>query len=284
LGVAALVAAAILRVGAGQEIIYEERSFFGVYNVTSEEPVGLHTLSHGSTTHGAQLLGVTPPEPLTYFHRTGPIGQLFDALPNEAATSRVAVLGLGTGAMACYAQPGQQWTFYEIDPLVEGVARDPGLFTYLRDCPGEHDVVLGDARLSLEDAEEASYGVIVGDVFSSDAIPVHLMTREAIDLYLDKLREDGVLAMHISNRYLNLEPVLGDLAQNRGLHCYAQSDMEVEDVPHKEASRWVAMAREDGDLGGLPGDARWQPCASNPNSDDVWTDDFSNLIGTFDAR
>jgi hypothetical protein len=286
LSIAALVAAATLRIGAGQDVLYEERSFFGAYSVMGEEVNGglLHTLSHGSTTHGAQILGETPPVPLTYFHPTGPIGQLFDALPNEDVTSRVAILGLGTGAMACYAQPGQQWTFYEIDPLVEGIARDPGLFTYLRDCPGEYDVVLGDARLSLRDAEDGSYGVIVGDVFSSDAIPVHLLTREAIELYFDKLASDGVLAMHISNRYLNLEPVLGDLARDRELVCYAQSDLETEDIPHKEASRWVAMGREEKDLGSLPDDGRWQPCASNPNSNDLWTDDFSDLVGTFDPR
>jgi hypothetical protein len=282
LGIAALVAAAALRIGAGQDVLYENRSFFGVYNVTGKEVnVGVHTLRHGSTTHGAQVLGVTPPEPLTYHHRTGPIGQLFDALPNEDVTSQVAVLGLGTGAMACYAQPGQQMTFYEIDPLVERIARDPSLFTYLRDCPGEYNVVLGDGRLSLADAEDASYGVIVGDVFNSDAIPVHLLTREAVALYFRKLTRNGVLAMHISNRYLNLEPVLGDLARDRGLECYAQSDIETEGIPHKEASRWVAMAREEADLGNLRDDGRWHPCASDPNSNDVWTDDFSNLIGTF---
>ncbi len=243
--------------------------------------MGLHTLRHGNTTHGAQVLGVTPPEPLTYHHRTGPIGQLFDALPNEDVVSHVAVLGLGTGAMACYAQPGQQMTFYEIDPLVERIARDPSLFTYLRDCPGAYNVVLGDARLSLADAEDASYGVIVGDVFNSDAIPVHLLTREAVTLYFRKLTRNGVLAMHISNRYLNLEPVLGDLARDKGLECYAQSDTETEGIPHKEASRWVAMAREEADLGNLRDDGRWHPCANDPNSNDVWTDDFSNLIGTF---
>ncbi|MBV9452687.1 MAG: fused MFS/spermidine synthase [Rubrobacter sp.] len=282
LGIAALVAAATLRIGAGQDVLYENRSFFGVYSVTGEEAnVGLHTLRHGSTTHGAQVLGVIPPEPLTYHHRTGPVGQLFDALPSAGMRSHVAVLGLGAGAMACYAQAGQQMTFYEIDPLVERIARDPSLFTYLRDCPGEYDVVLGDARLSLVDAKDASYNVIVGDVFNSDAIPIHLLTREAVGLYFRKLTRSGVLAMHISNRYMDLEPVLGDLARDRGLECYAQSDTETEGIPHKEASRWVAMAHEEADLGNLPGDGRWHLCASNLNSNDVWTDDFSNLISTF---
>jgi hypothetical protein len=126
--------------------------------------------------------------------------------------------------------------------------------------------------------------MIVSDVFNSDAIPVHLMTREAIDLYFRKLARNGILAMHISNRYLDLEPVLGNLARDRGLECYAQSDTEAEDPPYKEASRWVAMAREKADLGSLPNDERWHPCATNPSSNDVWTDDFSNLIGAFDWR
>ncbi|MDP8950940.1 MAG: fused MFS/spermidine synthase, partial [Actinomycetota bacterium] len=282
LGIAALAVAGIISSGAGGDVLYEDRSFFGVYRVSAQggEDAVQHTLSHGSTNHGAQLLGQTPPEPITYYHRTGPIGQLLDALPTETRSAPIAAIGLGTGSMACHAQPGQQMTFYEIDPLVEQIARDPDFFSYLRDCPGEHEVVLGDARLQLADAPDGEYGVIVADAFSSDAIPVHLMTREAIDLYLDKLREDGAMAIHISNRHLELEPVLGDLARDRGLACYAQFDVEAEDHPGKFASHWVAMAREPGDLGGVPNDGRWQPCATNPDPDSVWSDDFSNLLGT----
>jgi hypothetical protein len=279
LGIAALIVAGTVVLGLGEGVLYENRDFFGVRKVTGDEQY--HALSHGDTNHGAEFFGdTTPPEPITYYHRTGPIGQLFDALPNEDVKSRVALLGLGTGSMACYNQPGQRWTFYEIDPLVENIARDPSLFTYLRDCPGESEVVLGDARLKIADAPDGEYGMIVGDAFSSDAIPVHLMTREAIDLYLKKLRSDGVLAIHISNRHLALEPVLGNLARDRGLVCYAQYDAQTEDIPGKFASNWVAMARRDADLGSVPSDGRWQPCAST-NAADVWTDDFSNLLSTF---
>ncbi len=281
LGIAALIVAGIISSGTGGDVLYQDRSFFGVYRVSGDEGnTGLRTLSNGSTNHGAQLLGQTPPEPITYYHRTGPIGQLLDALPTETRSAPVAAVGLGTGSIACHAQPGQQMTFYEIDPLVEQIARDPDFFSYLRDCPGEHEVVLGDARLQLDDAPDGEYGVIVADAFSSDAIPVHLMTREAIDLYLDKLREDGTIAIHISNRHLELEPVLGDLARDRGLACYAQFDVETEDYPGKFASHWVTMAGEPGHLGGVPNDGRWQPCATNPDSDRVWSDDFSNLLGT----
>ncbi|MDP8972267.1 MAG: fused MFS/spermidine synthase, partial [Actinomycetota bacterium] len=240
LGIAAILIVGTATAGAGA--LYEERSFFGVYRVTGDDQV--HTLVFGDTNHGAQVLGVQPPEPTTYYHPTGPVGQVFDALPD--ATSQPAVIGLGTGTMACYNSPGQQMAFYEIDPLVESIARNNNLFTYLRDCPGENNVVLGDARLSLADAPDGEYGIIVADAFSSDAIPVHLMTREAVDLYLDKLQSDGVLLMHISNRHLELEPVLGNVAQDAGLVCRAQYDQENEGTPGKFVSHWVMMSREEG--------------------------------------
>ncbi|MDQ3965508.1 MAG: fused MFS/spermidine synthase, partial [Actinomycetota bacterium] len=282
LGIAALIVAGTLT--AGSNTLHEDRSFFGVYKVIGDEGTedAYHALIVGDTNHGAQLLGPKPPMPITYHHPTGPFGQLFDALPDEAARSPIGVLGLGTGAMACYTQPGQQMTFYEIDPLVEGIARDPNLFTYLRDCLGEFDVVLGDGRLSISNAEDASYGMIVGEAFSSDAIPVHLMTREAIDLYLSKLTSNGVLVFNVSNRHLALEPVLGNIARDKGLACYGQFDGEIEGIPFKLASHFVVMAREEADLGSVPNDQRWQPCETTPDSDNVWTDDFSNLLSTFD--
>ena len=274
LGIAAILIAGTITSGAGA--LYEDRSFFGVYRVTGDDQV--HTLVFGDTNHGAQVLGVQPPEPTTYYHPSGPVGQVFDALPE--ATSRPAVVGLGTGTMACYNKPGQQLTFYEIDPLIESVARNENLFTYLRDCPGENNVVLGDARLSLADVPDEEYGIIVADAFSSDAIPVHLMTREAIDLYFDKLQSDGVLLIHISNRHLELEPVLGNVAQDAGLVCRAQFDQENENTPGKFVSHWVMMSREEGDLGSMADDARWSSCDTNPDSP-VWTDDYSNLLSTF---
>ena len=275
------IAAVVIAVSfaeAEEATLFEDRSFFGVYRVTGDDE--LHTLVFGSTNHGAQILGDQPPVPTTYYHSTGPIGQVFEALPEEV-TSRPAVVGLGTGTMACYNQPGQRMTFYEIDPLIEDVARNENLFTYLRDCPGENEVVLGDARLSMADAPDGEYGVIVADAFSSDAIPVHLMTREAMDLYFDKLQDNGVLAIHISNRHLELEPVLGNVAQDAGLTCRAQYDQENEGIPGKFVSHWVVMSREEGNLGSMAGDERWRSCDQNSDSA-VWTDDYSNLLSTFE--
>jgi spermidine synthase len=175
-------------------------------------------------------------------------------------------------------------TFYEIDPLIEQIARDPNLFTYLRDCPGDFDVVIGDGRLSIANAEDASYGMIVGEAFSSDAIPVHLMTREAIDLYLSKLKSDGVMVFNIANRHLRLQPALGNLARDRGLVCYDQFDGQTEGIPYKLASEFVVMARTKEDLGSVPDDQRWKPCATTSDPGDVWTDDFSNILSTFNWR
>jgi len=282
LGIAALMLAVNFATTEAAPL-YEDRSFFGIYQVSGEEGTenAYHALVVGDTNHGAQILGPVPPEPIAYHERTGPFGQLFDLLPEETTDeSEVAVLGLGAGAMSCYMEPGQRMTYYEVDPLVEQIARDPNLFTYLRDCQGEYDVVIGDGRLKLAEAEDAQYGMIAAEAFSSDAIPVHLLTREAVDLYLQKLQEDGVLVFNIANRYLDLEPVLGNLAQDAGLSCYAQFDQENEGIPGKFVSHWVTMARDDADLGSVPNDERWQPCETNPDSD-VWTDDFSNLLSTF---
>jgi hypothetical protein len=289
LSIAALIVVATVVYGASAAI-FEERSFFGVYRVLENPtPAGpeypYHVLLVGDTNHGAQVMGQDPPIPIVYHDPTGPFGQLFELLPSEATEGNpIAVMGLGGGVMACYAQPGQQWDFYEIDPLVERIARNANLFTYLRDCGGEYEVILGDARLRLAEAPDEQYGMVIGEAFSSDAIPVHLLTREATEMYFDKLAEGGVLVHHISNRHLELEPVVGDLARDRGLSCYAQFDYQTEGIPWKVPSHFTVLAREEADLGSVPNDPRWQPCQSSPEADRVWTDDFSNLLSTFDWR
>ncbi|HSH61038.1 MAG TPA: fused MFS/spermidine synthase, partial [Acidimicrobiales bacterium] len=224
LGVAVVVFVATLPVGKrSTTTLYRQRSFFGVVQVEDDRSAGLRRLVHGNTTHGAQS---TDPdrrrEPLTYFSRGGPIGQALMELPGGEARSRVAVVGLGAGSLACYGEAGQRWTFYEIDPTVARVARDTRLFTFLRDCPPVTDVVLGDARLSLTREPNRHFDVLVVDAFNSDAIPVHLLTREALALYVDKLRDGGVLAVHITNRYLDLRPVLADLAADAGLAAFVR--------------------------------------------------------------
>jgi hypothetical protein len=288
LGIAALLLAVTYANGMGN-VLYQDRSFFGVYNVRSEEAADgeYHALVVGDTNHGAEVIGPQPPTPIAYHDPTGPFGQLFDLLPSETTDeSPIAVLGLGAGVMSCYAEPGQQMTYYEIDPAIEAIARNTNLFTYLRDCPGQYNVVLGDARLKLAEAENGQYGMIIGEAFSSDAIPVHMLTREATDMYFDKLNEHGVLIHHISNRHLELEPVVGDLARDRGLVCYAEYDQNSEPSSspysqYKLAAHFTVLARNEADLGSVPDDPRWHPCETNTETDRVWTDDYSNLLSTF---
>ena len=241
----------------------------------------MHELAHGTTIHGAQeLTSARRRVPLTYFHPSGPVGQLMTGLPRARQGPRGNNRARHRIDRPATAAPGQRWTFYELDPEVERIARDARLFTYLRDCRGRFDVVPGDARLSLARGPGGGYGVLVADAFSSDAIPVHLLTRQALALYRSKLREGGVLAFHISNRFLELEPVLGNLARAAGLACQAQEEAAlVRGRPRgKIPSHWVAMAERSEDLGAVASDGRWHSCERSPGSG-VWSDDFSSPVG-----
>ncbi|MDB4949539.1 MAG: hypothetical protein JWM27_2188 [Gemmatimonadetes bacterium] len=282
---AACVAAALLtRIGAEyrhNDFLLVHRSFYGRYAVVDErEAGGYHSLYHGSTLHGAQSM--TPAlrrVPLTYYIRNGPLGQLFAGLPSPAHPRQVAIVGLGTGTSAAYGRAGETWTYYEIDPGIERIARDPRYFTYLADSPARTRVVLGDARLSLAAAPDGAYDLIVLDAFSSDAVPIHLLTREALGVYLRKLAPGGVIVYHLSNRYLNLQPVIAALVADRGLVARVGS---LDKVRHRfEAeSTWAAVARADADLGTLAADARWKRPKTRADVP-AWTDDFSNLLSVF---
>ncbi len=285
LSVGAIVLAVALASAPDEQELHRERSFFGVYRVTAAEGGDLHRLMHGNTTHGSQdLSSGNERTPASYYHPGSPIGQVLSAMPSSV-TARAAIIGLGTGSIACYSEPGERWTFYEIDPAVERIARDPRLFTYLRVCPGEFDVVIGDARLRLSRAADRRYGLIMADAFSSDAVPVHLITREALELYRSKLREHGIVAFNVSNSYVDLEPVLGNLAHDAGMACVAQEDRESgeDGIPETDASDWVVMARRTRDLGAVASDPRWQDCRRSPGSA-PWTDDYSNLLGALDLN
>ena len=277
IGLLALVIAGTLGVAAtGTPVIDRERNFFGVRTV--EQGGGVRSLVHGTTLHGNQLLRPGLPQPTTYYHPASPIGQLVTGGP-RGLTRRTAVIGLGTGTMAAYSQPGDRWTFYEIDPEIIRVALNPRYFTYLRDAPGATETVLGDARLSLQEADDRTFSLIVADAFSSDAIPTHLITREAIALYFRKLLPDGVLAFHVSNRYVDLQTVLGNLARDAGLTCFAGNlDAPLADgIEEANASSWVALARTREDLGEVGTRGLWRTCPIGPRSH-TWTDDYSNIL------
>jgi hypothetical protein len=275
-GLASVMLTASFWSALGGSALLTERSFFGVHEVSEAHEGRYYTLYHGTTLHGAQSRDpARHMEPLTYYHREGPIGQVFETFSGH----EVAVVGLGTGSMAGYAKPGEHWTFFEIDPVVVRIASDPRYFTFLKDSPGTVSVVLGDARLKLEDALDGQYDLIVLDAFNSDAIPVHLVTKEALELYLAKLADNGIIAFHVSNRYLDLETILGDLALDAGLFSLVQEMKmgEADQDEFKRNSTWVVMAREAGDLKGLADDPRWGPLKASGGGG-LWTDDFSNII------
>ncbi len=281
--VGAILLAGGLAQGPSGRLLHIERNFFGVVRVTEDRARIVHRLFHGSTLHGQQSLDpARSREPSTYYTSSGPIGQLFAAIgpKRDRPGTRIAVIGLGAGTLAAYAEPAERWTFYEIDPAIERIARDPRFFTYLRDCDAMAlDVVPGDARLSLRDAPDHAYQLIVLDAFSSDALPVHLLTREAIQLYRSKLAEGGVLAFNLSTRYVDLDPVMGGQSHDAGLVCRINYDTELtqqEQDAGKQPSIWAVMAATDSDLGTLASDVRWRRLSLRPNAR-VWTDDDSDL-------
>jgi hypothetical protein len=284
LGLGAVMLAGSFVGGRTGETVYEERNFFGTLRVSLADGGGAMRLYHGSTLHGRQS---TDParecEPLSYYHRTGPLGSVFEAYEARAGASpRVAVVGLGTGASVAYSKAGQDWTFYEIDPTVARVAQDSLYFTYLSRCAAAPlRVALGDARLKLREAPAGAYGLIVLDAFSSDAVPAHLLTVEALDLYLSKLAPGGLVAFHTSNRTLDLERVVGGNARAAGLAALVFSDSEHLPDIGKEPSEWVVIARRAEDLGPINADARWRPLGAHPRGLTVWRDDFSNILGVF---
>ncbi|HJR07967.1 MAG TPA: fused MFS/spermidine synthase [Pyrinomonadaceae bacterium] len=272
--------------GLTRDTLLAERNFFGTLRVTQETASDTHWLYHGTTIHGRQSLALDRHcEPLSYYHREGPLARVFENYNAQSdASPNVAIVGLGTGATAAYTRAGQAWTFYEINPAVIQIARNPDYFTYLSYCANAPvEISLGDARLQLQSAPDAHYGLIILDAFSSDAIPVHLMTVEALDLYLSKLAPGGLLVFHISNRSLDLHPVVADLARARNLVCLGFDDTSRIQSSGKEPSQWVVMARRPEDLTTLAADARWQTLEGRPGRA-VWSDDFSNIVSIFKWR
>lgn len=262
------------------------RSFFGVHRVQAMGLDGyVHRLVHGNTVHGAQD-SRQPRLALTYFSPISGAGRVLGILGAERRMDHVAVVGLGVGTLAAYGRPGQTMDLYELDPDVVGIASDPTLFTYLKGCRASKRVLVGDARLRLAEAKDHDYGCLVLDAFSSDAIPVHLLTHEAFALYCSKLRPDGILAFHVSNKFVNLEPVMGALARGAGLQGWTVDTTSL--MAHREhrevlASRWILLARDRASLGALANDPMLVPLRSTNGKE--WTDDYSDVLSAmrFDA-
>jgi SAM-dependent methyltransferase len=248
-GLFTLAIATVVLAGGGIRQLHDSltgqmtRSYFGVYRVT--DAFGQRSLVHGTTTHGVQLLG--SPErrrtPTSYYWTGSGVGRVMTNLPAlVGGNARVGVVGVGLGTLGCYLRPGQSWTLFEIDPTVIDIARSPS-FHFLRECLPDAPVVIGDARLRLEDAAPASFDILVIDAFSSDAIPMHLLTKEAFAIYKRALRPGGLLMIHISNRHLELRPVVrtgGESVGMTGLLAAAAGDPLVRGYE----STWTALSTD----------------------------------------
>jgi hypothetical protein len=281
---AVLIAATqIYQPGLGDAVF--ARSFFGVHKAVLLAEGRFRALVHGTTLHGAERLldddgspASGEPQPLTYYYRGGPLSEGIEAARAKlhGELNRVAIVGLGVGSLACYRHRGEAWRFFEIDPEVVRLATDPALFHFISSCAPQAAIKLGDARLTLAD-EEPGYDVIVVDAFSSDVVPAHLLTREAIGLYTSKLTAHGSLIFNISNRNVELNSVLAASAEANGLIMVSKRDFASLDSDRtlRTQAEVGILARSVQDTGLEQGKNGWT--VARPNGTRVWTDDYSDL-------
>ena len=270
-----------------------ERSYFGVYRVSLSYDRQFQVLTHGTTLHGAQRVAdrtgalVVDTTPGTYYYPASPMARSVDSvrdrLEKQGRKGRYGVVGLGTGSLACYAKEGESWRFYEIDQTIVDIASDPTKFSFVHNCQPKLDVVLGDARLTMGKEADGTYDLIIVDAFSSDAIPVHLLTAEAIRLYVQKLKPDGVVVLHISNRYLDLDSVVAStLKLVPGAHGILLSDNSADGSYAQSNSTAAIVSRDPRSLEEL----RKSEMAVELEANNIrgWTDDYSDILAPFMAR
>jgi hypothetical protein len=287
------IAVAMIRLYPADEARMQTvRSFFGVHKIY-DTPDGVYrVLMHGTTVHGAQKLTDAEgkaltgrPQPLTYYHAKSPMAEIIRAVRSRKQAMRVAVIGLGSGSLACYFEPGEEWRFFEIDPAIVDIARDHPRFGFVGACAPDVPIVLGDARLTLAREPDHHYDLIIIDAYSSDAIPIHLATREAMAVYKSKLKPDGIVTLHISNMYLALDNVAVGIAGANGMKTWVYDDSNEDDNDDEYiySSDVAISASKAEDLGELALNKNWKLAAPDA-SQRVWTDDYSNLIGAIAKR
>jgi hypothetical protein len=262
------------------------RSFFGVHKIVVTPNGQYHVLMHGTTIHGAEKFRnddgspVTGrPEAITYYHKDGGIGQAISAIrERKGGPIRVAVIGLGSGTLTCASEPGEDWKFFEIDQSMVDTARDPKYFTFIQNCEPDLKPVIGDARLTFAKEPDGIYDLIIVDAYSSDAIPIHLATEEAMEIYKQKLAPQGAVVMHVSNRHLELASVVVGIADANDLKSWVYSEDSGRDNEYIFSTSVVVSAREEADVGALASSDKWALTEAEDNQR-VWTDDYSNVLG-----
>jgi len=289
---AAVVALALIRIYPADEgRVVTARSFFGVHKIVITPRGRYHVLMHGTTIHGAQKFlnadgsPVTGrPEPISYYHRDGGIGRAITAIrERKGAPLRVAVIGVGSGTLTCAAEPGEDWKFFDIDQTMVDTAKDPKYFTYFQNCAPGVKPVIGDARLTFAREPDGLYDLIIVDAYSSDAIPIHLATQEAMKIYKDKLAPQGAVVMHVSNRHLELESVVVGIADANDLKSWVYNEDSGRDDEYIFSTDVVVSAREEADVGSLASSDKWTETEPTEGQR-VWTDDYSNILGAVYRR
>jgi hypothetical protein len=293
LACALLMFAAVVMLPSSVKRGEAQRSYFGVYRVMPSSSGEFNILMHGTTLHGAQRVKdsegalVVDTTPATYYHPQSPMGRTVGIvrkrLEAKGEKGRYGIIGLGAGSLACYSNEGERWRFFEIDPVVVKIAKTPERFSYLHYCQPDPDIVLGDARLTLAKEPNEAFDLIIVDAFSSDAVPVHLMTAEALKLYAAKLRPNGVVLLHISNRYLDLDAVVGATAALvPDLHGLLLSDDE-SDGSYATSTSTVAVFSKNSEA--------LEPFHSVAQASEFeghglrgWSDDHSDILGPLLSR
>jgi SAM-dependent methyltransferase len=262
----------------GTRRLYVERNFFGVKKIVEDPDGQLRRLFHGDTIHGVESTSAAGMgRPASYYHPDGPVGDVMGLVGERRGRQRIGVVGLGSGTMAAYGGPERHVTFYELDPDMPAVANS--FFSFLKTCGPNCDIVLGDGRIELARAPDSHFDLLMLDAFSSDSIPAHLVSREAIELYISKLTPDGILLFHVSNRFLDVPKLVAALASDAGLHAFFRSDDAGElRAEGKSSSDHVVAARALAHLGGLANHPSWSPVVRTPGFK-TWTDDYSNVLG-----
>jgi len=282
IGFSILFYGAYLVISPAKETLSLERSFFGVVRVKTSADGRFIELSHGTTVHGSMKIEQQGdvPQPAAYYHETGGMAQALFAVQEKlhGRKATMGVAGLGTGAILCHRKPGETWKSYEIDQAVVRAAANPALFQYVPQCLKGDPIIIGDARLKLAGEKDGTFDYLLIDAFSSDSIPTHLLTLEAFRLYRSKLAQDGVLTIHISNNYLELESVVAALAKELGMVsrvAFITPTQQLREQDRAYPSVVVVLANSQQALGRIATDKKWRPITSRKIA--VWTDDYSNI-------
>lgn len=284
-GLSAALALLVSTPGHGLDHFYKynvrhrSRNFFGFLSIL-DQGNNIRVLLHGTTNHGTQALAKEYEfMPLSYYSETSPISDLFEAAGQKMGPQKMAVLGLGIGVTACFYKEGRSFDFYEIDPEVVRVAENPEYFTFLSGCGSPYTIITGDARLTLKDTADENYDFILADAYSSDNIPVHLITKEAVELYLRKLKPNGILGFNVSNGYLDIEPVLAQIADNLNIKCYARlsTSGRIEDTDLDYYSTHAVVFALNPEQESFFQGKGWT-VAKKRKGVHLWTDNFSNII------